>query len=57
MAEMQIFTQQKFEDLDWSEKVLENIKFEKCSFTGVDFSDSDLNSITFDRCKFISCRF
>ena len=57
MSEQQIFTEQKFTDLDWSEKVLENIKFEKCTFTGVNFSESDLVSITFDRCKFVSCKF
>ena len=55
--EMQVFEQQKFEDMDWSEKVMENIRFEKCSFVGVNFSESDLTSITFDRCKFVSCKF
>ena len=33
MSELQEFSNMKFTDEEWNDKVMENIKFEKCGFT------------------------
>lgn len=48
---------EKFENIDFSEKILRNREFYKCEFVRCNFMKSDLRGNSFEDCNFKDCNF